>query len=459
MAVSRRTLMRTLGASVLGASALSACTGQGGGRRGFRGRRRRTTTNPTADAVSEPDTPLVIGSIGSSYGIAGRFEDQIATAITEALIDINARDGGLFGHKVEAVERHVVKEAGSDLTTVVARLKESGVTAVITSLDDETLISAVPQFVEAGIAIIDVFSSGMQVRDPEVQHGGMLLRLSPNDRAIAQHYAEAAFGNASDKTGAPGSVAFVSEDTAQGRSLKEQLELIINPQAGKIVAEHFYPIGSFGDRAAVVDKIVKAKPYLLVVNGPSTDAGPLLSDLWKATLDEGQRPTLDIQVRVGPAAVMDFKDDALQADCLSRTVGQQGGGSLSDEHVNMMLNVSPNFLTESYAYSQQAYDAVMLCCIGAYSALSVKGSDIAKAIPAVLTGSEECFDYAACRTLMRDGLAAGGERVSVSYAGRMGALELGTDGDPAKGSLREYTWSEANVLQPPDATNYEVAPG
>src|SRR5690606_16911328 len=89
MSITRRTLVRGLGAGVLGAGALSGCS-QGGGI--GRGRRRRpTTTEPTAGDLEEPDQPLVIGQIGASYGRMARFEEAIAVSIDEARVDVNAR--------------------------------------------------------------------------------------------------------------------------------------------------------------------------------------------------------------------------------------------------------------------------------------------------------------------------------------------------------------------------------
>ena len=157
MSISRRRLVHSLGAGVLGAGALSACgEGMPRGRRA----RRRTTTAPTADALSEPEQPLVLGSIGASYGRSAPFEHAIAIGLGESLIDVNHRFNGLFGQDVQLADRHVMTEAGEDLSGVIDELAGSGVTAVITSIDEDALIAAIPAFVEAGIAVIDLFKIG-----------------------------------------------------------------------------------------------------------------------------------------------------------------------------------------------------------------------------------------------------------------------------------------------------------
>lgn len=458
MAISRRSLVRGIGAGMLGAGAsvgaLSAC-GEGGLRRG---RPRATTTAPTAEALSEPDSPLVIGQIGAEYGRMAAFENAIATALDCARLDVNARWDGLFGHEIELLERHVMAEPGEDLSEVIRSMAEAGATCVITSIDEESLIAAMPALVEAGMAVIDVFTSAADVRGPEVQTANLLVRLSPDDATIAAQYAEIALGSSSDKAGPPGSVAYLSEDTLQGRSLLHELELVLNPARGSIVSQQFYPVGDFGDVGARVTTVLEDPPALLVFNG-GPEAAPFLSALYEATLDEGQRPKIDFPKRLSPAATVDYSLDPSAKDlapgCLDSATGYQPGDALTMHHENMMLNRDREFLRTGYAYSQQAYDALTMACLAAQHALSVEGTALAAALPAILTGTTDCTDYESCRRAMRTGLEAQ-ERVTVSYEGRMGALELGPRSDARIGQLREYTWSEAHVLELGNPKGFEA---
>src|SRR5699024_12016929 len=102
---------------------------------------------------------------------------------------------------------------------------------------------AMPAVVEAGLAVIDVFTSVMSVRADDMQTANLLMRLSPDDRTLAAQYSEIALGADSDRGGTPGTVAYLSEDTAQGRSLFQELELYLNPRSGRIVSEQFYAVG------------------------------------------------------------------------------------------------------------------------------------------------------------------------------------------------------------------------
>ena len=452
MAITRRDLVRGLGAGVLGTGALSGC---GRGRRGG-----PTTPAPTGPQLTEPDTPLVVGQIGASYGRMATFEHAIAVALEEARIDVNARWDGLFGHEVTLLGRHVMQEPEEDLTAVIEELAGAGATCLITSIDEESLIAAMPAVVEAGLAVIDVFTSGMSVRSSDVQTANLLMRLAPNDQILAAQYAETALGaEKSDRSGTPGTVAYLSEDTAQGHSLLEQLELYLHPRNGRIVAKHLYPHGEFGDIGAQVKAVLKEPPALIVLNG-GQEAAPFLSALYEATLDEGNRPTVTLPVRLPPAAVVDYSQlpvaEHLVAECLTAATGYRPGGDIGDVHARMMLNRSAEFLNTGLAYSQQGYDALIMACLAAQHALSVTGTSLAASVPAILTGSESCTDYGTCRQVMRTALETNG-RATIAYEGRSGKLELGPTSDARIGQMREYGWSKANALEEGSSTGFEAA--
>ncbi|HEX7352133.1 ABC transporter substrate-binding protein [Brachybacterium sp.] len=454
MTMTRRDLVRGLGAGVLGAVALSGCGD--GLRRGGGG--KETTPGPTGPELSEPDVPLVIGQIGANYGRMASFEEAIAISLDEARIDVNARWGGLFGHEVALLERHVMEKPGEDLGPVIQAFADSGATCVITSIDEESLTAAMPALVEAGMVVIDVFTSGMSVRDPEVQTANLLVRLSPNDQILAAQYGEAALSASSDRGGDPGTVAYVSEDTAQGRSLAHELGEFLHPNGGEIVSEQFYPVGDFGDAKKRVAKVLTTPPALLVFNG-GAEAAPFLSALYEETLDEGQRPTIEFPKRLSPAATLDYSQlpvaEDLAPKCLASATGYEPGSDITVDHQNMMLNRSSDFLREGYAYSQQGYDAFTMVCLAAQHALSVTGTALAAALPAILTGAEGCPDYGTCRGVMRTAMEADG-KATISYTGRMGKLELGPHADARIGELREYSWSEANVMEAGRATGFEA---
>lgn len=449
MALSRRALVTSLSASVLGTGALSGCA-EGGIRRG----RRRTTGPPTASPRSEPETPLVIGSIGSAFGAPAHFEERIGVAIGEAIIDINHIGGGLFGRDVVLAERLLMAEPGHDLSESVATLGGAGVTVVVASLEDQALIGAMPHFVEAGMAVIAPWGSSSAVRAEEVASSGLLYRLAPNDRAIARMYMDLSLAADGDRGGAPGTIAYVASDTTQGRSLLEEIRWLTGPENGRVTMDHFYPEGDLGDVDGLVAQLVEDPPAVLVLNG-GPECAALASTLHTASLDEGNRPRFEVAVRLAPHAAIDHSGSEFAPESLTRATGYEPGGELAGDHVNQMLNGRTDMHTSGYAYTQQAYDAVVLACLASREALSVDGTMIGPAISRVLSGSESCTSFQECDALLREAQAAE-STASVGYQGRTGPLELGSDGDPRTGALRTYSYDAGGARHFENAATFEL---
>lgn len=450
MSMRRRTMMHGLGAGVLGAVALSACSSLGArDRRGPQGE-----GTPSGNDLTEPDAPMILGSIGADHGRSQPFETAIAIAVSEAMIDLNASFEGLFGHEVEMLERIVVPEAGTDLAGDVEDLAAAGVSAVISSLDEEALAAAMPLFAQKGIAVIDVFTSGMSVRADEVETNNLLTRLSPNDIALAGLYAQTALTGSTEDGVEAGSMVYVSEETAQGRSLLAEIKRVLEPAGGTVLHEQFHPVGEMGEIAPLVETILAAPPALLVLNG-GQEAGAFLSALYKASLGDDGRPRVKIPARLGPTASIDYAKADLLPECLESATGYEPGGDLVDAHVNMMLNVDPGLLSSGYAYSQQAYDAVMLAALAAQDALSLKGSALAGSFARVLDGNQACTDYGQCRDILHNAVLAG-TKESIAFEGRMGSLTLGPAQDPAAAEIREVTWSGSNRKKVANSTTVEV---
>lgn len=444
---SRRRVLTTLGTAVLGAGGLAACTR--GGRAG-----RSTTPPPTASARQEPTSPLILGSIGSAFGAPGQFEKQISLAIEEAVRHVNILGGGLFGQEVVLVDRVVVQEPGADVAAAVASLAEAGVSIVISSLEDAQLKEALPAFVEHGMLVICPWSSSNAVREDD-SAGGMLIRLAPNDTAIAIQHVEAAVADAPEGT-VPGTIAYVSPDTLQGRSLLAEIRHRLDPRGGSMVVEHFYPQGSTPDAEAIAAQVAAAPPALLVLNG-GPESGPIASAVHRASEDEDGRSRVTIRTRMGPGGSVDYREAGLPAESLADAEGTEPGGPVDvGRFEDIMLNLDTSLLETGYAYGQQAFDAVVLACLGARHALAIDGASIAPSIPLLLVGAAECDSFAACDQLLRDAQALR-ERGDVAYRGMSGPLELGADQDVRAGQQRRITWSDAGErIVEPEGPGFEI---
>lgn len=452
MVLSRRAAVRSLAAGVLGSAAvpmLAGCEGlSGAGSPGTNG-------PPTSGTPVVPDGPLVLGQIGASVGWTAAVEDTIALAVSQALIDVNAAYGGVFDREVAtAGTRHVISSLDEDLTGIVEEMADAGAGAVICSLPDEAMLSAAPVMASAGIAMIDVTTSSLALRDPALRTAGMLARLSPSTRAIAARLAEVALGaSASDRTGDPGSVAMVHDGSELGSDLLSRLASVLAPQGGQIMLEESLPAVD-EDASGLAGRIAEARPALLVIHGSAAASAALSAAVHDATSDADGRIEPQIPVSISPAATVDQRGAGLPEGALGQVVGWMPGGEIPEAHARMMLNEDPALARSAFPYSQLGYDAVMIACLAAQHALSVQGSDIAASIPQVLTGTVECVDPGACADEITARRRAG-ESPSITYVGSMGALTLGADGDPATGRLRTYRYGDDGALALDQTVDYE----
>lgn len=453
----RRRVLASLSAGVLGTGALSACTP--GGLRG-RGRGRATTPPPSASERIAPTTPLILGSIGSTFGAPGQFDGQIALGIEEAVRRVNGLAGGVFAQDVVLETRVPVEAPGADVASQIEALASAGVSVLISSLEDSQLLEAVPAAVEHKMLVLCPWSSSAAVRENDAS-SGLLFRLAPDDTAMASLWVRTAMENAPEGT-VPGTIAYVSPDTLQGRSLLAELSEQAAPLGGTMVLETFYPADEDLDVQALAAQIAGAPPALLILNG-GAECGPLASAVHQATLDAGGRAQHTIPIRLGPNASVDYRDASLPPESLEQAEGFEPGGPVGVDvgdgltFEDMMLNLDASLLGRGYAYSQQAFDAVLIACLAARHALSIEGTAIAASVPEVLSGTTECTDYGACDRLLRDAEEQG-TTGSIRYTGASGPLELGGNRDVRAGQLRRITWSAAaERIVEADAISFEIA--
>lgn len=435
MAISRRSVLITAGAVAV-AAPLTGCMRRG---RGAAATKEAAAPRPQ----KEPDATLVIGSIGVSSGLRSTFEKQISLALGEARTDV-AIGGGVFGHEVTLLPRITVDSPSADLKPAIAQLAEKGATAVIVSCGDDSLLGAMDAFVEAGIAVISVNSTGRQLRADQVHSAGMLLRLCPTDAIIAKSFAESAAKGGQGLT--PGLVAYIGRDTTEGHSLAEELRLRIEPAGGRVFAQHF-PEGA-PDLGGAIDAIVAQPPSLLVVDA-GDETGQIIGAMVSRTLGTDGRPTVDIPVRTTFYNTRSWAAD-VPGEAMQHVTGCRAGIPAPDRLQNTMLNVDTSLVQAGYDFSGITYDAVVLVALAAQAARSIEGSQIAAALPGLLADGDEIGDYGSGLQLIREG-------ASIQYKGLGGPLKLGKNGDPASAELTTVSFDQAGNIQSESDTTVSLA--
>lgn len=433
--ISRRTVTRSLAATAAGVS-LAACT--------RRGRRGQESAKPSpVPTMKDPGVPLVVGTVGSAYGLEAQFEKQIALGISEARIDVD-NAGGVFGRPLELVERYVVSDPADDLAGYVATLTERGAAAVILSCDEDVLARAMPLLADAGLAVVSVTSTSMAIRADTAATRGLLFRLTVSDRGLARTFGEATLATTGDQGLTPRSVAYISRDTTQGRSLEQELRDVVVPGYGTVQGPYLYPADAPGIDAAAV---LAARPGLIVLNGGVEESAGILRDLHDANLGPEGRPVLRIPVRLGYYNSGPYGDQ-LPPEALASVTGTRAGAAPTAEHVDMMLAADPSLGLAGYDFSEEAYDALVVLALSAQSGGTVEGTQIAQLIPAVLGDGDEVGTVENAMIALRDG-------GNVQYIGRSGAIVL-ADGDPVTAQVSSVTYADDNQVRDVQSTGVDL---
>lgn len=423
---SRRAVSRSLAAGFVGVT-LTACTRRTG--------RGQQSASPSPDApTKDPGVPLVVGTVGGGYGLEAQFEKQIALGISEARIDVD-NVGGVFGRPVELVERYVVTDPADDLAGYVTTLADRGASAAIVSCDEDVLARAMPHFADAGIAVVSVTSTAMGIRADAAATRGLLFRLTVSDRGLARTFGQEALATTGDQGLVPRSVAYVSRDSTQGRSLEQELRDVVAPNYGSLVGPFFFaPDAPALDTAA----LLAAKPSLIVVNGGAQESVAILRSLHDGNLGPDGRPVLRIPVRLGYYNSGAYGDQ-LPPEALAQVTGTRAGVVPSAEHVDMMLAADTSLGLGGFDFSEEAYDALVVLALSAQSAATVEGTQVAQFIPAVLDGGDEASTVEDALVALRDG-------GDIHYVGRSGTILL-QDGDPVTAQVSSVTYADNNQVQ------------
>jgi branched-chain amino acid transport system substrate-binding protein len=165
-----------------------------------------------------------------------------------------------------------------------------------------------------------------------------------------------------------------------------------------------------GETAGIVRDLVKANAGPDVVPLYVTDLAP-----W-ATLAQGLTPAQSAGI-----------------------TGIRPGSAVDPAFVARLSAQSPD--VRDFGYAAQSYDATMLIALAAQIAGSVRGRDIAAALPGVTTGHSACTTFVQCLAQVKAGQ-------TIAYVGQAGAVRLGAQGDPLDGAVGVYRFGADGVVSP-----------
>lgn len=432
---------RTLGVGLITAATavMAGCTGGQGD----------AETSPSGSGSSaplkDPSAPLVIGSVGTTDGFEGLVEKNIAVAIGEALIDVNA-NGGVFGRPVTMLPRVQIAGSKPSPQEIVATLKAGKATVVLLSCTDEATFALAPLLASAGILGISVTSTAMQLRKPEDHSKGMLLRLVPSTALMAKHLTEAVLAGSGNGL-TPRSAALVVRPGMRGDSLEQQLKQTILPASGQLWTYRAAP----GKPFAQAGELGARRPALTIIDA-GDDAAAIVKAIRTSAPPQPQgTERLELPMRLLTYATRDY-NRILPAGMLKGATGERPGAPWSDPLRKMMIAAEISMATSGFDFCAQAYDAVVLAALGASVAHHLEGSQIAAAIPTLLAGGTAVPSFAEAARAIR----SSGGATDLAYVGFSGKLAL-RDGELSSAQISTITYRDDNVMG--DTSASEVTAG
>ncbi|MCS6710583.1 hypothetical protein JSY14_00560 [Brachybacterium sp. EF45031] len=433
---SRRHLLRALGIGALGAAGLSGCDLSGLPRPG---------QEDTAPSSTAPPPALRIAQIGTAVGLEAAHDSVVDLAINEARIDVDLY-GRVFDQKLDILQRHVVQDLSEDLSAYAQELAAASTAVAIVHVPDEMLERALPAFVDAGILVVSVNSSAVDLRAGSVDSRGLLARLVASDTVLAQQWTAQAIGSGGrgEDQGEPGTIALVAPRGMRGASLESALTSVAGPQGGRLVHRTLHAADDLGDADEIARAIVATRPALVVLGGGPEEV-PLIPALRRAVLGPDGRPTLRLPIAVGPYLSHDHDPDTLGEEGTENLTGVQAGGELNRD-LQYKLLARDHSLTD-FSFAHQAYDAVVMVALAALIAGRATGTDIAQQLAGLLEGTEECTTFEECRPAAADG-------DEIAYRPRSGELRFDETLELVKGSLRTVTWSADGRIEKLSPTTF-----
>ncbi|MDP9407123.1 MAG: ABC transporter substrate-binding protein [Actinomycetota bacterium] len=415
-------LRLTRGAAALGvaALALSACGGGNGG-----------TTAPAATGSSpaeqsggeapQGDGTLTIGSLLPQTGNLAFLGPPEFAGVELAIKEINEA-GGVLGKPI-AYEEGDSGDAQQDVANpTVDRLLRANVDAIIGAASSGVSKTVIDKITGAGVVQFSPANTSPDFTD--YPDDGLYFRTAPSDVLQGRILGETILADGHTSVG-----LLVLQDP-YGEGLAKNLGDTITENGGELAPEGpvFYdPAASNFD--AQVGQIKAANPDAIVLIGFEESAKVIQS-----MIAQGIGPQ-DKQLYLVDGNLSNTLGDELPPGVLEGTKGSLPGAAAPGDFQQRLRTIDPG-LTD-FAYSAEAYDAVVTIGLAAAAAGNDSGQAIAAELPDVTREGTKCTTFAQCSELLGNG-------EDIDYEGVSGPIELSEAGDPTEASVGIYTYGPDN---------------
>ena len=379
-------------------------------------------TQPSTPAAPVPG-PLVLGTLIPRTGDLAHLGPAEDAGVQLAVKDIDA-GGGVLGLPVTLVDGDSGDAFSSVASQTVDRLIGRKVTAVVGATGSAVTLTVVDKVVGAGIAEVSPGDASAQLAG--YPDRGLYFRIVPPDTFEAAALASTIFA-AGHRTL---SVLAVRDPSAAGYAAA--LAADFRKAGGRVLSSVEYD-GQATDLSGPAGQMAVSGGSADVVIGMGETSGIVL-DLVKANAGPD----------VVPLYVTDLAPWATLAQGLTAAqsagiTGIRPGAAADPAFLARLAAQAPDL--KDVGYAAQSYDATVLIALAADVARSVRGHDIAAALPGVTTGRSVCTAYAQCLALVKAGR-------TIAYAGQAGAVRLDSQGEPMDGTVGVYRFGVDGKVSP-----------
>ncbi len=383
-AVSRRTLLK---GAVAGAALVAARVHRAGAAQG---------------------EPIPVGVLTPLTGAGGPFGGDMQRAIAAATNRINAA-GGPLGRPI----RLFVEDSQTNPEAAVRGVKKlidlNRVVAVIGTWASGETLAVAPICVEN--RVVQMSTSGAS-RITEIQKQGYIYRTEPDDAFFGRAFAEYAVKRGWRQAAALElQVPYADSMVAAFRQGLEQ-------RGGRLVERVPYAEGQASYRAEV-DRILRARPEVVLIAGYEPDTTQILKDAFRAGfkgqfLAPGFSVTADLLKNVGPGPAEGL---------VMLNEGVAGGSRAHESFLALMGERKP------YPFASQAYDQIQLVAL----AIEAAGAATGEAINRVMR--EVSGPPGTVVTSFEEGVGELRRGGRINYEGASGPIDFDENGNISRGNF------------------------
>ena len=376
------------------------------------------TEEPAEPAGPTEELTLTIGTILPQSGALAFLGPPEEAGVALAVQEIN--EAGL-GITVDAIYRDSGDTTTDTATVSVTDLLSQDVDAIVGAASSGVSFTVIDQITGAGVVHFSPANTSPDFTTYD--DDGLYFRTAPSDLLQGE-----VLGNLIAEDGAATLGLLVLND-AYGTGLATQLTSTFEAAGGEVVEEQLFNEGdtSFDSQ---ISALTAAAPDAIAV----------------ITFDQAKIVVPGLVGAGYPGENLYFVDGNLadysadfETGLITGAKGTAPAPNLTDNFTDRLLEIDPAL--DSFLYSSESYDAVILIALAALAAGSTEGVDIAAQLQEVSGGSgdgEKATDFASAAQIILDGGI-------VDYDGPSGPITLNDAGDPTEATIGIFEYGDDNT--------------